>query len=445
MIKSIFQNNVFEGKNFRKLLKLNKKSILYYKELNLNKIWLSDLIPNYTNEYKISYFKKINQLLKLVTKIFFYEYNLIKKNNGKDKIWILLSNSVRKSHLDFIKSEEKSIENPSIVSWERKFKIKKVSKIINQIKYSYLSIKYSKKIFKNSNYLKIAYNTLVSIDLFESKILNKPSAILSLKDFQRYENAIIQKSNLLKIPTFVTQHTVHPNYIGKNERGGNLVFFNSEAKNILLWGNFLKQSYKQYHNDKKFYFSKNFILPYGKKIILRKKKGILFFFGSKRHIYENLSMIKLLFKNKTYFKENFEIFIKLHPAISSTLFNKYFKKYLAEYDYKILLSKNVSNKILVNSNLFAVTGLSGSYYDCIYLGLKTLFFDYGIELSNKLPRVTNNLKLNSNLKTKLFELEKIPNKQWKKKSDNILKKVWGIGVNEKSRIRLTDEISKIIS
>jgi len=213
MIKSIFQNNVFEGKNFRKLLKLNKKSILYYKELNLNKIWLSDLIPNYTNEYKISYFKKINQLLKLVTKIFFYEYNLIKKNNGKDKIWILLSNSVRKSHLDFIKSEEKSIENPSIVSWERKFKIKKVSKIINQIKYSYLSIKYSKKIFKNSNYLKIAYNTLVSIDLFESKILNKPSAILSLKDFQRYENAIIQKSNLLKIPTFVTQHTVHPNYI----------------------------------------------------------------------------------------------------------------------------------------------------------------------------------------------------------------------------------------
>ena len=76
-------------------------------------------------------------------------------------------------------------------------------------------------------------------------MLTKPKAILSLKDFQRHENAIIQKSNILKTKTFTTQHTVHPNFIGDNERGGNLVFLNCESKNLLLWGNFLKNQFTQ--------------------------------------------------------------------------------------------------------------------------------------------------------------------------------------------------------
>ena len=440
----ILKYKVFEGEPFRKLLKNNKTNTLYYKKLNLNKTWLLDLVPDFTNNNHFSYHEKIKKFFRLVRKIFFYDYDLIKKNNGKDKIWILTSNSIRKSHRDLIELEEISSEKPSIISWKRKFKIKKLSQIINQIIYSYLTVKYLKKIYKNSDYFDIAYKSLVSIDLYDSQMLNKPKAILSFKDFQRHENAIIQKSKILKIQTFTTQHSVHPNFIKDNERGGNLVFLNCVSKNILLWGNLLKQVYSRYHQDKIFHHSENFFIPKNKKIIL-KKKGILFCFGGNRHIIENLHMIKLLFKNKLYFKENYKIFIKLHPTITKLYFNKFYKNHLKGFNYQIIESKKKSNIYIYNKNLLAITGLSGSYYDCLYLGLKTLFFDYGLKLSKPLPRATFNLKTNSNLKKELYKLEKLSNIEWKNKTNMILKEVWGLDVNKKNKMKLTDQISKIIN
>ena len=134
------QKKIFEGRIFRKLLKNNKNNLLFYKELNLNKAWLSDIIPDYIEITKFSYTENIKKFIKLIRKIFFYEYILVKKNNGNDKIWIIVSNSIRKTHYDFIKSEKKSLLKPSIVSWRRNFKIKSISKIINQIKYCNLCI-----------------------------------------------------------------------------------------------------------------------------------------------------------------------------------------------------------------------------------------------------------------------------------------------------------------
>ena len=176
-----------------------------------------------------------------------------------------------------------------------------------------------------------------------------------------------------------------------------------------------------------------------------KKKGILFCFGGNRHIIENLHMIKLLSKNKLYFKENYKIFIKLHPTITKLYFNKFYKNHLKGFNYQIIESKKKSNIYIYNKNLLAITGLSGSYYDCLYLGLKTLFFDYGLKLSKPLPRATFNLNTNSNLKKELYKLEKLSNIEWKNKTNMILKEVWGLDVNKKNKMKLTDQISKIIN
>ena len=279
--------------------------------------------------------------------------------------------------------------------------------------------------------------------MYDSKILHIPKSILSLKDFQRHENAIVQKANLLKIKTFTTQHAVHPNFIKNNERGGNLVFFNCESKNILLWGNFLKNIYLKYNKNKNFYYSRNLFMPKIKKISLR-KKGILFCLGGKRHIFENLQMLNLITKDKEYFKKNFKIFIKMHPSMKISDFNKHFSQLLRGVDFKIFVSKKNSNQFIVNKNLFAITGLSGSYYDCLYLGLKTLFFDYGYKISNLLPRSFNNLNSKSNLKMELLKIEKIPTSVWIDRSSLILKKVWGISKENKNFVNLTDQISKNI-
>ena len=73
------QKKIFEGKIFRELLKKNKNNLLFYKELNLNKTWLSDIIPDYIENTKFTYTENIKKFIKLMKKIFFYEYVLVKK------------------------------------------------------------------------------------------------------------------------------------------------------------------------------------------------------------------------------------------------------------------------------------------------------------------------------------------------------------------------------
>lgn len=58
----ILKYKVFEGEQFRKLLKNNRTNTLHYKKLNLNKTWLSDLIPNFTDSKNFSYSEKTRKI-----------------------------------------------------------------------------------------------------------------------------------------------------------------------------------------------------------------------------------------------------------------------------------------------------------------------------------------------------------------------------------------------
>ena len=73
----------------------------------------------------------------------------------------------------------------------------------------------------------------------------RPRAVFSIKDFQRLENAIIQTANINNIPTFCTPHSVAHFFVDKNERNGNLVLYNVTATNVLAWGEFNNEIYKE--------------------------------------------------------------------------------------------------------------------------------------------------------------------------------------------------------
>ena len=116
---------------------------------------------------------------------------------------------------------------------------------------------------------------------------------------------------------------------------------------------------------------------------------------------------------------------------------------LREFKYKIINSKSKISYIY-GKNTFAITGLSGSYYDCLYLGIKTLFFDYKFSVSKKLPRAAFNINKNSDLRKSISKLKKISNKEWKKRSNIVLKNVWNLSINQKIQGTLTDNISTLV-
>lgn len=437
------KKKIFEGKIYKKLLKKINKKKIKYELLNLNRTWLSDLIPDYIETPKESYFKIFKLLFHTIFKIFFIKYEAYKIYNGRNFLWIIASPSIRKSHEDFLKNEIKSKYKPTIISWKKKLVINNHKKIYIHLRHYFKIILFLKNItLQKELILQTGLNSLISMDLYDEFFnKEKPRLVLSLKDFQRHENAIIQKANELNILTFSTQHSVHPEFVGKNERGGNIIFSNSESKNIILWGDFCKESYRRYDAGKKFLISNNFILPKSYNFTL-KKKGILLCLGSNRHVHENNEMIKLLVKNYNNIKNDYQIFIRSHPAMSKDLFLNTFKTSLKRMKYNFINSKK--NTLHVKNNqLVAITGLSGSYYDCLYLGIKTLFFDYQFSLKKKLPRVCFNLNFKSDLEKSLKYLEKINKLKWESKTNSVLKKVWGPNININTKTNLSDNIGNL--
>ena len=419
---------IFEGAIYRKLIKKIKSDKIYYKKLELNKTWIADLVPNYINKEQSGTVFQFKVILKLLIKIFFIEYKLKKIYKGKNKIWFIISPSIRKIYKELLASVMKSNHKPTIVTWDKIFKINNLKKIFDHFFLCYQIIKKLNKITHDKKVIfETLYNSLISVDLYDSLSKEIPEVIFSFKDFQRHENAVIQKANHIGVKTFTTQHAVHPDFICKNERIGNIVFSNCESKNILLWGNFCKKFYKKYQKDKSFMQSRNYFLP--KKIKKNYLKTILLIcLGSDRHINESIDMLEFIKKNQTYIKKKFKIVIKLHPTISECKFNKFFKRYLDGMKYQIHNS-SLNPGYVVNKNSIVITGLSGSYYDALYLGIKTFFFDHNFSLSNKMPRVFENLNKFSNLKNILENKKKINDAELKIKANKILKKVWGIKVN----------------
>lgn len=431
---------IFEGKVFRKLIKINQNNQLKYKTLVLNNTWLSDIIPSYKEVRKNSIFLSTYLILKSLIKILFFEYNLYKISEGKDKLWIIVPPSLRISHKDLLYSELKSATKPSLISWRKKFKIKSRREIFIQLEIYLKSLKKIKLINPYSNIYDIGFKSLISIDLYNSLSKQYPKAIFTYKDFQRHENAVVQKANTLGIKTFTTQHSVHPYFKNKNERLGNLVFLNCESKNILLWGKFCKSSYSKHNKNKNFIIFQNLAKPKSLKIRLN-KKAILICLGSNRHIYENKAIINLL-KKYRIFLVNYKIIIKLHPAMSETYFKRLYFKDLLNFNLKVINSKS-DPRYIKNENLIAITGLSGSYYDCIFLGIKTLFYDYKFSLLKKLPRATFNLHKNSDLKKSLIKLEKMNYFDWKKNANKVLINTWGNKIKNSSYLNISEKISKI--
>ena len=123
-----------------------------------------------------------------------------------------------------------------------------------------------------------------------------PNGIFAIKDFQRFENALMQIANLKGIPTFTTQHSVHHCFAGKNSRIGNLIFMNGAAKNVLCWGTAVQKSYKKYCPERNYITSTANLRPNvkepkdeNKDNVSNKENIFLLALGGRRHECENFN------------------------------------------------------------------------------------------------------------------------------------------------------------
>lgn len=264
---NLSNKKVFEGSKYRSLIRQLNLHQRKYNNIDFNKIILSDLIPDFEPDSRKNIFLHIQNifysiryLLYICIWLFLYKKVIYFKKNNNCNIWFILPPSNRDVYLNEIKKFNFYNIKPTIISWRKEFNGINIFKNIRRVFSFFVLIKKTKLKFLNLE--KLIYTNFVifkSMDLLDSfKMIDQlPKAIYSQKDYQRYENALIQICNLYSVETFTSQHTVPHVFSDKNERVGNIMVTNNVSKNFLIWGHFAKNIYRKYNPSSSFFYYKS--------------------------------------------------------------------------------------------------------------------------------------------------------------------------------------------
>lgn len=270
----------------------------------------------------------------------------------------------------------------------------------------------------------------------------RPTALLSMKDFNGLENAIVQIARQLGVPTFTTQHAVHHFFSGKNSRAGNLVFTNVAAANILCWGTVTQRIYESHNPDKRCILSCATLRPpvTGARVNSGGATGQVFVFalGGRRHLPENDQLLDLM----RSLDENISpavFYLRPHPTLDVTRYDNAIKAWRFRNPVHI---QDTRTTFLYDypADAICVTGLSGTYYDLLYLGYRTLFYDFGYELLVPLPRVFPPVRTRSDLIAQVQECARLDATEWADKATPVLRETLNLGILEPRRQGLVEEI-----
>ena len=446
-------NLVFEGDRY---IKLRSKFLSYnrfYNKVDLNKVLLADISPDLNIKNNISLIKKfsfafevINLIFKSLIRVVFFKEVIFMNRKDNFNIWVLKNPSIRSSYLQEIKNNNSNKVKFSSVTWKKiflKFNLylgfKRITTFLSYFFFydlNYFDIK------KRINLVNIIIKATDLCDDFNKH--NLPKAIFSIKDFQRYENAIIQIANICKVQTFSTPHSVAHYFVDKNERNGNLILYNSTAKNILAWGNFNNSIFKKYNSKSKIIPSQAYLRPSinENRSNLHTTNQLVISLGSKNHDIENLALLKLIKETELEIKD-YKIIFRLHPAVSKKIMVKKINLFEIKNVYEIEYTKN-SFKFLYDMNSICISGMSGTYYDFLYLGYKTLNFDFNYQVAKKLPRVINSFLNGNQLTQQINFCQKTTFEKWYEMTNPILKETIGMGVLEKRKTTLLEDIESEI-
>jgi len=469
----IHSSNVLQGAEFDELVKKFFAKSRLYRQLDLNKILLSDVISRFpfflikteNKIFEVRYFRKINaltkelfstgnSLIKGALNSIFYFWHLHMIQEGNNNIWYVTAENIRPSYTSEmgVKTTTNSLLTPSLITWKRSIYKKGLLARIKRL----LEFLYLLKLCRSSAYTwsKTVANARLAMNAVDLKNdflrYTLPKAVFAMKDFQRFENALIQIANLNRIPTFTTQHSVHHCFTGKNTRIGNIIFMNGVAKNVLCWGTAVQKSYKKYFPGRNYITSTANLRPNMneqkdeyKKTESEKVNVFLLALGGLRHECENFKLLVLGKQLDEELKDALFI-IRLHPTIDK---NKY---------------QNVLNNLKFNNKLrlqhrhkdyswnypkktIGITGLTGAYYELLYLGYKVIYYDHGYELYNPLPRVLKPVVDYYDLKQQVLKCKNLSSFTWNKYAEPILKQTLNLSVREAPSRGVIDEIQKTLS
>jgi hypothetical protein len=99
----------------------------------------------------------------------------------------------------------------------------------------------------------------------------------------------------------------------------------------------------------------------------------------------------------------------------------------------------------IGDNTIVLTGLSGSYYDYLYLGFKVIYFHFGYALEHDLPRAQKAVLNFDEFMQQYKQVFEMSQDCWFSHAGPVVQECFGVSIHGARSLNLIDEISSILS
>lgn len=437
-MSSLPKNNIFQGIKYLSSLQRYLSNEIKIEGLSLQRVVLSKITVNFNNKENFS-FSTIKEIFYLFYRTLFHRMIYKEIYSGKDEFWFFTDKNIRKTYLNEIENIKRSALPPTIMSYDLSPRFLAPNRVvIRLLQLLELSLELKDTHSNLLMALTLGETALYALDLKEDFKNYKITTLLSFKDFSELNCATVQIANLSGVATFTTQHSVHHQFNKRNYRCGNIIFFNRVAKNVLLWGDAIHSSYSDLSNGSslKLIPSKAIFRPKLEPRKLSENKLLLVCLGGRRHQQENLKILEIAIQATK--QKNYSLCLRPHPTIDITIYTQFLNKYGVGQESLI----NIPSTELP-TNTICLTGLSGAYYDFLYLGLKVIFYEHPYDLAFKLPRMGPLVKNATHFLATLGQLENQDNDQWVTEANQICLSALGLKINEQREESISDEVWRL--
>lgn len=264
---------------------------------------------------------------------------------------------------------------------------------------------------------------------------HRPRALFAYRDFVGTANTLVQVVQAYGIPTYSTQHSILPEFTGRNYRVGNVDFENSRSENFVCWGEFTRRQFKeslakmkqqrrlmvfrrptsaeekQLSNDK---CSQEKISP----------KELLVSLMGTRHEGENAALLQTVFKFAG--GKQYQVTVRPHPSLSEDKYRRYIDFLKSKFPVQAQVTdakSTTQSRYSVHS--LGITGLTSTYYENLFFGIPVIFVDGRLDLVEPLPRVLPGVTSVEELKAQVEQVGSLTWSEWYQMADPVCRSVYG--------------------
>lgn len=263
---------------------------------------------------------------------------------------------------------------------------------------------------------------------------HRPLALFFYRDLATVPNALMQTARACGIPTYSTQHAVHPRFAGRDTRVGNIVFENSGSDTYICWGEFsrtqMRRYFRQSGTERRLLIDGRPTSPGEQQLRIdkasrqkvRSDRLIVSLMGL-RHEEENLAVVQAAMEVAR--RRGYRITVRPHPALDRGKYQTLVDSLAAVDAVEAeLTDSRTSVQSEYSTHSLGVTGLTSTYYENLFFGIPVVFYDCGIELEEELPRVLPGVYGADALDEQITSIQSMTWAEWYAAADPVCERVY---------------------